>query len=177
MKYTFLVICIGLALGANAQDTTKTTTDKKTPIVTTKRVKGVKANPQVIARIPSDETNDQPDFIFDDFTIDRYTVMVRNSATKSLTKLTGSAVQIAAEKISGDQIQTITLKFSDMEVMETTDYLYRVFGMVPEEVPSDLPASMKVHRTNNLDCYGIAIVSNDIMVMPYNGALIYLKRK
>ena len=64
-----------------------------------------------------------------------------------------------------------------MEVMETTDYLYRVFGMVPEEVPSDLPASMKVHRTNNLDCYGIAIVSNDIMVMPYNGALIYLKRK
>jgi hypothetical protein len=176
MKYTCLLICFGFALMVNAQDTTKTTTNKKTPVVMTKRVKGVKANPQVIARVPTDETSDAADFIFDDFTVDRYTVMVRNSATKSLAKLNGSAVKIAAEKITGDQIETISLKFSDMEVMETTDYLYRVFGMVPEEVPSDLPASMKVHRTNNLDCYGIAIVSKEIIVMPYNGALIYLRR-
>ena len=174
MKYLIILICFGYSLNGVAQDTTKT--KKKSEVISNKKVKGVKKLPQIIARKPLVDENTSPS-IFSAYLIEKYTVMVRTSESKLLAKTPGSLLTIEEEQITGDQIDPIALKFSDTEVMETADYLYRVLGIVPDEIPADLPASLKVHRTNNLDCYGIAEVSDQLVIMPYKGALLYLKRK
>lgn len=173
MKF-ILLSCLVVATGFSfAQDTTKTKTHNQP--VSNKRIVGLKAVPKGIARKPLDETSGSTN-VFGGYTIDKYTVIIRNSDTKKLAKITGSQVKITEERINGTEMEEISLKFSDTEFMETTDYLYRVFGEMPSTIPDDLPATLKVFKTNNLYCYGIAELDDRTIIMPYKGALVYLIR-
>ena len=173
MKYILLTCLLSAAVLTFAQDTTKT--NGKVQPVSNKRITGLKSVPKGIARKPIDEDAATGN-VLGGYTIEKYTLIIRNSDTKKLAKITGSQFKITEEKISGSEVDEINLKFSDIEFMETADYLYRVFGEMPETIPDDLPATLKVHRTNNLDCYGIAELSDRTIIMAYKGALVYLTR-
>lgn len=172
MKIVLSLIILGLASSSFGQDTTKTSTPKATP--KSVAVPGSKNFPNVsFRRLYTDVSTPE---IKGKFIIEQYSLQLNTSDAKKSIKVVGTALEIGDTNISGSDIDTIDYKISDSETMNTEDYLFRIFGEVPESIPEDLPVNLLVHKTDNLDCYGIAELSDGRVLIPYNGLLLYLRR-
>ncbi|WP_066757984.1 hypothetical protein [Crocinitomix algicola] len=108
--------------------------------------------------------------------IERYDVHHNSSKTKKAIKAVGTYLEITDSLISGTAIEPIIFKISHSEILEGADYLYRVFGETPEDVPQEWPEEFAVHKTNNLDCYGIGVLPDGTVIIPYNGLILYLRQ-
>ena len=171
MKIVLSLIIIGLVSVSFGQDTTKST-----PKVGQQRATsaGSHSLPNVSFR-RLDADNSTPN-IEGKFIIEQYSLQLNTSDAKKAIKVVGTTLKIADTTIAGSDIDTIAYKISDSEIMNTEDYLFRIFGEVPDNIPTDLPANILVHKTDNLDCYGIGQLSDGRVLIPYNGLLLYLRR-
>ncbi|MDA7804252.1 hypothetical protein N8987_06720 [Crocinitomix sp.] len=109
------------------------------------------------------------------YIIERYSIQIKTTETKRALSAVGTELEISDSLIVGNEIKAIEYHISESQLMNTEDYLYRVFGEVPEELPADLPLELMVHRTNNLDCYGIAELPDGVLLIPYSGLLFYAR--
>lgn len=171
MKQLLSVLAIGLAMVSFGQDTTEVKKVGQKRAVTTP----ADAFPAVSFR-KLDNDVISPDNITGEYIIERYAVQVKTSETKKAIGVVGTELVIDNYSIVGSEIDSMEFQFSDSEYMNIEDYLYRIFGLVPEDIPDDLPTNIIVHKTNNLDCYGIGELSDGTVLIPYNGLLLYLRR-
>lgn len=164
----FFVSCIGLTYG---QDTTKTT-----PKLQEKQVENKEGPsfPSVSFR-RADDVARAPQ-IKGNYIIERYVLQINSSDAKEAMKVVGNPLVIDETTILGEEMDSIKYDIYESQMMNTEDYLFRIFGEVPSTLPDDLPTSILVHKTDNLDCYGIAELNNGLVLIPYNGLLLYLRR-
>lgn len=171
MKIVLSFIMLGLVSISFGQDSTKTTQKIGAQRVTTT---GGNSLPNVSFR-KLDAEGAKPD-VQGKFIIEQYSLQINSSDAKKAIKAVGTTLVISDTIISGTDIDTISYQISDSEIMNTEDYLFRIFGEVPDNIPTDLPANIWVHKTDNLDCYGIGQLSDGRILIPYNGLLLYLRR-
>lgn len=160
--------CLSISFGQDSTKVIKKTGQKrmtKTPGGAFPVVSFKKANPELA------EAN-----ITGKFIIEEYSLQVKTSETNKAIRSVGSALEISETDISGAAIDTISYRISDSQNMNTEDYLFRIFGEVPESIPDNLPMNILVHKTDNLDCYGIAQLADGTVLIPYKGLLLYLRR-
>jgi len=172
MNYSgfFLVVLLGFSLTTTAQDTLKQLkptiqgqpgrTAASMPQLTMNRVKELNATPKINGN----------------YTIDRYSVQLKKRGNKSVIKAVGSKVAVTEVLLSGSAIDSISFQISETEIMSIEDYLFRIFGELPAEIPSDLPENIFVHKTNNLSCYAIGQLADGTLLIPREGVLLYLRR-
>jgi hypothetical protein len=72
-------------------------------------------------------------------------------------------------------MDSVSYRVTEVELMNTEDYLYRIFGEIPASIPDDLPLNVNVIKTDNLACYGIVRLSDEVVLIPYKGLLLYLR--
>lgn len=114
------------------------------------------------------------------FKIDTLFVYEKSKATKALQKKgIGTTVHLTKNSIKGTYIDSTTFIYLENEKLETDDYLYRAFGALPKNRPSNLPKYLYVQRitstTNAIDLpYGLALLDNGTLLLPYKGILLYL---
>ena len=171
MKIKMSALMFGLVSLAYGQDTTKTT-----PSIGQKRAKSTPGKSLPNISFKKLDANSAAPKIKGKFIIEQYSLQLNTSDSKKAIKVVGTTLEIAETIIAGSEIDTISYKMSDSEIMNTEDYLFRIFGEVPETIPADLPANILVHKTDNLECYGIAELSDGRVLIPYNGLLLYLRR-
>ncbi len=109
------------------------------------------------------------------YLIDHYAVQLRKPGNKTIIDAVGTPVNVTDISVAGESLDSVLFQISDRELMSTEDYLYRVFGELPEEIPTDLPPNLYVFKTNNLECYGIGQLSDGTLLVPKEGILLYLK--
>lgn len=171
MKIVLSFILFGLVSLSYGQDSTKTAPKMGAQRVTTT---GAQSLPNISFKKLGQEAS-KPD-IEGKFIIEQYSLQINSSDAKKAIKAVGTAIEISDTIIAGTDIDTISYKINDSEIMNTEDYLFRIFGEVPENIPADLPPNIWVHKTDNLDCYGIGQLSDGRVLIPYNGLLLYLRR-
>lgn len=170
MKYiASLLLILGLVLPSFGQDTLKAIKANvpgqvsrpggSMPYVSIEKAKELTSTPSISGN----------------YTIDHYAVQLRKTSNKNIIEAVGSPVIVTEISVAGESIDSINFQISDRELMSTEDYLYRVFGELPEELPTDLPATLYVFKTNNLECYGIGQLSDGTLLIPREGILLYLK--
>jgi hypothetical protein len=171
MKIVLSFIMLGLVSISFGQDSTKTS-----PKIGTQRVNmtGGQSLPNVTYGTLAGERS-KPD-VEGKFIIEQYSLQINSSDAKKAIKAVGTTLVISDTIISGTNIDSISYQISDSEIMNTEDYLFRIFGEVPENIPADLPLNIWVHKTDNLDCYGIGQLADGRILIPYNGLLLYLRR-
>lgn len=109
------------------------------------------------------------------YTIDHYAVQLRKPNNNKVINTVGTEAIVTDISVRGEAMDSILFQISDRELMSIDDYLYRVFGELPEEIPTDLPATLYIYKTNNLECYGIGQLSDGTLIIPVEGILLYLK--
>lgn len=171
MKIVLSFIMLGLVSISFGQDSTKTT-----PQLGQIRVKSTPANNFPNVSFRKLDTDDAAPDIEGKFIIEQYSLQLNTSEAKKAIKAVGTTLEIKDTTITGSDIDTISYQINDSEVMNTEDYLFRIFGEAPETVPADLPPNIWVHKTDNLDCYGIGQLADGRVLIPYNGLLLYLRR-
>lgn len=171
MKFYTLALSLVLGINLNAQVQEK----KQNPSSNTIKMEGRKAAPNL--QFKRADPKKGTISINGNYVVDSFDIQLKEAKPKQLEKQLGNILFIADTTISGENFETILYKISHTEELSTEDYLYRVFGEVPAEVPSNLPENLQVIRTNNLACYGIGLLPNGGIVIPYKGALLYLKRE
>lgn len=116
--------------------------------------------------------------VFGDFEIVRYRVLSKDHPNKKeLESLIGSLVKVSAEHLTGSEIDPVTYDLFEIEQMARGDFIYRAFGRSIRAPEPDLPSTLKVHKTDNQNCYGIIDLDKDQVAVPYKGVLLFLKRK
>lgn len=153
------------------QDTTKTA-----PVAIQKGLKnapGVRFPSSYAKNVGGEKTKED---IQGKFIIEQYSLQINTTEAKNAIQVVGTTLEINEATIFGSDIDSISYKVSDSELMNTEDYLFRIFGEVPETIPEDLPPNVFVHKTDNVDCYGIAQLSDGRILIPYNGLLLYLRK-
>ncbi|MFT5821079.1 MAG: hypothetical protein ACI8ZM_002328 [Crocinitomix sp.] len=171
MKIVLSFIMLGLVSISFGQDSTKTTTKVGVQRATTT---GAQSLPNISFKKLG--AADSKIDIEGKFIIEQYSLQINSSDAKKAIKAVGTTLEISDTIIAGTDIDTISYQVSDSEIMNTEDYLFRIFGEVPENIPADLPVNVWVHKTDNLECYGIAQLSDGRVLIPYNGLLLYLRR-
>lgn len=120
---------------------------------------------------------DKTPHIFGNFSAGEYSIIIKNKETNTLIRdIIGSPVSITETSISGDLIENTQFNIIESEVLETADFLFRLFDEVQDEIPENLPNQLLVHKTNHPSYYGIAELSDGTVIIPHNGLLLYLKR-
>lgn len=123
---------------------------------------------------PLESTTLRP--IFGDYTIEKYYILSTDTPSKGdLGKLEGSTVRVSKSEFSGEAIESDSIDIYEMEKMTRGDYIYRNFGRGIRAPEPDIPNSLNVYKTGNLDCYGIALLQNGQIALPYKGVLLILK--
>ena len=171
MKIVLSFIMLGLVSISFGQDSTKTTLKLGEKSVTTT---GAGNLPNVSFQ-KFDVDDSTPD-IKGKFIIEQYSLQLNTPDAKKAIKVVGTTLEIKDTTIAGSDIDTISYQVNDIEIMNTEDYLFRIFGEVPETIPADLPVNIWVHKTDNLDCYGIGRLPDGRVLIPYNGLLLYLRK-
>ena len=62
----------------------------------------------------------------------------------------------------------------DSEEMPKADYFYRMFLVTGDNYPADLPERIAVHKTDNPHIYGLGLLTNGTILLPFEGQLIIL---
>jgi hypothetical protein len=171
MKYiTGLFVVFGMVSISYSQDSTKTIRAN---------VPGAASRPGVAMSYVSldraKELTHETSSIAGTYTIDHYSVQLRKPNNNKIINTVGTEAIVTDISIGGEAMDSILFQISDRELMSTDDYLYRVFGELPEEIPTDLPVTLYVYKTNNLECYGIGQLSDRTLLIPVEGILLYLK--
>lgn len=171
MKYfAGLFLIVGMVSTSYGQDTIKTIQAN---------VPGAPSRPgaamSYVSRDRAKELTNETTSIVGTYTIDHYAVQLRKPNNNKVINTVGTEAIVTDISIGGEAMDSILFQISDRELMSTDDYLYRVFGELPEEIPTDLPATLYVYKTNNLDCYGIGQLSDGTLLIPVEGILLYLK--
>ena len=169
MKFYITLLALGLTFISYGQDTTKT---KGTVAVQT-RVPSASTLPN--ARFARPSRGDKPVDLTGTYVVDRFDVLVRTKETKEAKEVLATEVIVADTIMTGPIMDSINYKIGESQFMGIEDYLYRIFGEVPEEVPADLPPNIMVHKTDNLECYAVAELVTGEILIPYKGLLLYLK--
>ncbi len=172
MKKLLGLMLVGIVTVGYGQDTTKIKSAQ--PLSEGAKVPGAKAAPSFLFKRPED-ANVTPK-ITGQYIIEKYVVQVNSSDAKKAMKVVGNALKIDELIILGDEMDTINYEIYESQFMNTEDVLFRIFGEAPDVIPDDFPGNVMVHKTDNLDCYGIAEISNDLVLIPYNGLLLYLRK-
>ena len=116
--------------------------------------------------------------IFGDYSVNKYVQMLKAMPNKiDLNLIMGSLVRIQSTSITGDEINPMSFNIYEMETMTAEDYLFRVFGEEHSEHIEDLPSTIRVHKTDHAECYGILDLGNDGVAIPYKCLLLFLSRK
>jgi len=161
-----LLGCISTTFGQDTLKTTKATNSGQIsrpgatmPYVSLQKAKELSTTPSISGT----------------YIIDHYAVQIRKTSNSTIIEAVGTAIIATENSIAGEELDSINFQISDRELMSTEDYLYRVFGELPEEIPTDLPATIYVFKTNNLACYGIGQLADGTLLIPREGILLYLK--
>lgn len=116
--------------------------------------------------------------LFGDYVIDSYSVIDKKLMKKKERKaLIGTGVQIDLVDLTGDQIKPLSFEILEVENMTKEDYMFRVFGDKSDLDLSELPAKLRVHKTDQSACYGIVELHDSKVVIPYKGLLLFLSKK
>lgn len=116
--------------------------------------------------------------IFGSFEITKLSVLSKKTLPKKeLSVLIGSLIKVSKTAITGSEIDPFNFEIYDVEKMNSSDYIFREFGRSIRAPEPNLPATIKVHKTDFEGCYGIVEISEDEIAIPYNGVLLFLKRK
>ncbi|MCB9223067.1 MAG: hypothetical protein H6582_02725 [Crocinitomicaceae bacterium] len=115
---------------------------------------------------------------YGDFEVSSFeTISNKSLNKKDLQHLLGTLIRIRETDITGDLIDPLTIENIGTEKMNREDYIFRAFGSTTLDTESNLPEIVNVHKTGRSDCYGIVILSNSKVVMPYKGTLLFLDLK
>lgn len=116
--------------------------------------------------------------LFGDYTIDSFSVIDKKLLSKKERKaLIGTSIRIDVADLSGDQIKPLSFEMIEVENMSKEDYLFRVFGAKQDVELGELPAQLRVHKTDQSTCYGIVELHDSKVVLPYKGVLLFLSKK
>jgi hypothetical protein len=169
MKVLFALFLIGTVSISFGQDSTQVTKP-----VGQKRVGSASTGPSNISFKKADPVNSTPK-IAGVYTVERFSVQLNTTETKKAKEIVGTEIIISETAIVGTQMDSLSYRVSEVELMNTEDYLYRIFGEVPASIPDDLPLNVNVIKTDNLACYGIVRLSDGVVLIPYKGLLLYLR--
>ncbi len=128
------------------------------------------------------EKKDVAEGITGEFKIDRVEVTLKQKASKALTDSgVGSVITISEDMISGALIDSMAFVILDQEYLESTDFLFRTLGQMPEKIPADLPTQIFVRKVtpnfkNSYTIYGIGKLTDGTIILPYYGTLLYLTK-
>lgn len=116
--------------------------------------------------------------LFGDYIIDSYSVIDKKLLKKKERKgLIGTRVRVDLADLTGDQIKSLSFEILEVENMSKEDYMFRVFGDKIDIELSELPAMLRVHKTDQSACYGIIELHDSKLVLPYKGLLLFLSKK
>ena len=93
----------------------------------------------------------------------------------------GSVIIIKDSLMMGNHMNPFYFSLQEVEKLEREEFLYRSFGKVPSLDVSRLPSAIHSRQTwaTHQDVgptYGIGILPNNEIIIPYDGLLIYLKK-
>jgi hypothetical protein len=122
------------------------------------------------------DVNKAPD-IYGDFIIQDFEIIIRKGDTEKVSKnLLGTVIKITEVAIAGEQVDPMTYNLTNSEMLFSEDYIYRAFEIALEDEIQKLPTSVLVHKTSNQSCYGILELDEGVVVLPYQGMLLFLVR-
>ncbi len=104
-------------------------------------------------------------------------ILISSQNTKKLVnQLKASEITLEENGFHGPQIDSVSFKISELELLTTEDYLFRLYGQIIDTLPPNLPKRITMQKTTNLICYGIGRLPNGTTIIPYRGLLLYLKK-
>lgn len=104
-----------------------------------------------------------------------YVLKTKTPSKETLEKIIGSTVIIENDQFSGSVIERDSIAIYETEQMTRSDYIYRVFGREIRAPEPDIPTNLNVYKTGNLECYGIVLMSDGNVALPYKGVLLILE--
>lgn len=122
--------------------------------------------------------SDQSILVFGDYEVTGYSILSTETlAAEELQALLGTVVKVQENSITGVAIDPMSFDIYEIERLRRDDFIFRVFGRQVRGPEPDLPESFNVHKTDNENCYGIAVTGSGQIAIPYKGVLLYLRRK
>jgi hypothetical protein len=115
---------------------------------------------------------------YGDFIVASYEIITKKKiAKKELENLIGTMIRIKETDITGDQIDPMTIDNFGIEKMQKEDFILRSFGPKASLDCDKLSDYVEVYKTGRPDCYGLIILEDNKLALPYKGVLLFLDIK
>ncbi len=130
------------------------------------------------AKITEVTANRQNVDITGQYEITKYSQISKKTIpAKELKLLIGTLVKVNDTAITGSEIDPFNFEIFEITKMNSSDYIFRQFEKILKSPEPNLPETVRIHKTDNDDCYGIVQINSSKIAIPYNGVLLFLTRK